>query len=298
MSGTLYVVATPIGNAGDITDRARRVLSEVHVIAAEDTRSVRSLLGALGIRQPDGQVWVSNHKFNESGRAGALLDKLRQGLDVALVSDAGTPCVSDPGGVLVAAAVEQGFSVVGVGGISAVTAALSVCGFAFHSFAFYGFLPRAAKNAANAALTARDSGIGAAVWFESPLRVVKSMETLSKTLPDARVCLCNDLTKKFERLYRGTPAAVLAELLENPNANKGEYTLVVGFSICPVGDGTPAAPQNQTDTPLQSPESLLADHITKHGGTLKEAVSALAGQGGYSKKELYAASLRLKKMCE
>jgi 16S rRNA (cytidine1402-2'-O)-methyltransferase len=290
MAGTLFVVATPIGNAGDITDRARRVLAEAPVVAAEDTRSVRSLFGALGLQGPPDQIWVSNHKFNERGRVDTLLDKLRQGLDVALVSDAGTPCISDPGCILVAAAAADGIPVVAVCGPSAMAAALSVCGFATGSFAFHGFLPRNAGDAAKVFLAAQRSGIGAVVWYESPVRVIKSMQVLADTLPDSRVCLCNDLTKKFERLYRGAPAGVLEELRGNPNANKGEYTLVVDFSNTGEGAAATCAP------PSISAEALLVDHIATRGGTLKEAVSVVAAQGIYPKKALYAASLKLKDM--
>ena len=264
--GTLYVVATPIGDIGDITERARRVLAEADVIAAEDTRAAGLLLQALGIR---GNT-VSYHKFNERAREGPILDELARWRDVALVSDAGVPCVSDPGAIIVRAAAENGIRVVPVCGPSAVTAALSACGFEFDAFTFYGFLPRTEKDMAkllNTVMAARANHVLTAVFFESPKRIKKSLAVFCAVLPDAELCLCNDLTKKYERVYRGNPREVLDELSSNPSSEKGEYTLVCQLRR----DGGAAARHDL------SPEAAIVDCLVKRGGTLKDAIRILSG---------------------
>ena len=156
------MVATPIGNIADITDRARQVLSDVDFIAAEDTRTTGLLLKALGI----GNRVVSNHKFNEKHREDYILSALADGRDVAVVSDAGTPCMSDPGGIIVRAAVGRGIGVTAVCGPSSVAAALSVCGFVFDSFAFYGFLPRSQADIRRRIADAARAGVNVSVFFD------------------------------------------------------------------------------------------------------------------------------------
>ena len=282
MKGTLYVVATPIGNAGDITDRAKLILREADMVAAEDTRCVKKLFGILGINNKA----VSNHKFNERRQVEYLLAQLERGKNIALVSDAGTPCVSDPGGVVVNAAAERGINVVSVCGASAVTAALSVCGFHLGSFAFYGFLPKETNGIRKAIESARKGAAAASVFFESPKRIKRSLKVFDEEAPESELCLCNDLTKMFERIYRGRPGRILSELCDNPSAEKGEYTLVANLGVAP------EAPADR----CQSYEAMLADHISKNSCSLKEAVSALAdaNKGAVSKKELYNAALNLK----
>ena len=297
-SGTLYVVATPIGNAGDITDRAKRTLAEADMVAAEDTRAAGALLKALGIKNK----LVSYHKFNEKSRTDFILSQLEGGLDVAVVSDAGTPCVSDPGGAIVRAAAGRGLRVVGVCGASAVTAALCVSGFGFGSFTFHGFLPRAAKDIEKvlemiappqtAPASARAlSSPSAEVFFESPMRIIKTLCIFAAAAPSTQICLCNDLTKKYERVYRGSPQQVLDELSQNPSAEKGEYTLVAMFGA------EPGVPPHGANTPLTL-EAALVDYMAKNGCGAKDAVAALAADpgSGYTKKGLYSASLNLKKM--
>ncbi len=288
MPGKLYVVATPIGNLEDITERARRTLQEADIIAAEDTRSTQKLLSLLGIR---GRT-VSNHKFNERGQAEALVNRLLAGENIALVSDAGTPCISDPGWALVSAAVREGIEVIGVCGASAVVTALSVSGFELVSFAFYGFFPREQGEAARFVERLSGSDIPVSVVFESPMRIKKTLRLLADALPGAELCLCNDLTKLHERIYRGSPAAVLAELEANPAAEKGEYTLVIRSMR--VGDESRDAPDTL------SPEAMLADSLIKNGGTLRDAIADVhARHGGiYSKNQLKSASLRLKELLD
>ena len=284
MKGILYIVATPIGNTEDITARARRILGEVDIVAAEDTRTTQILLRILGLQNKT----ISNHKFNEKRQVDFLLAELESGKHIALVSDAGTPCISDPGGLIVKAAAERGIAVVGVCGASSVITALSVCGFCFGSFAFYGFLPREPKDIRKAIAVARKSGAVVSIFFESPKRVKKTLQVFVDETPNASLCLCNDLTKMYERIYRGTPGEVLGELNGNPSAEKGEYTLVVELD---------KITETAADA-SQSHEAMLADHIVKHGGSLKEAVNALAEahRGSIAKKDFYAASLRLRTM--
>jgi 16S rRNA (cytidine1402-2'-O)-methyltransferase len=203
------------------------------------------------------------------------------------VSDAGTPCISDPGGLIVKAAVERGISIVGVCGASAVITALSICGFSFNSFAFYGFLPKGANEIKKAIYAAVKSNISVAVFFESPKRIKNTLEIFANEIPRAEFCLCNDLTKKFERIYRGTAQKILDELSDNPSAEKGEYTLVVNLVSCLHEDE-----QHGTI----SPEALLIDYIIKNKVSMKDAVSALAMKfrNTITKKEFYTASLKLK----
>jgi len=284
LRGVLYIVATPIGNVGDITDRAKRTLSEADIVAAEDTRTTQILFRLLGIKNKT----VSNHKFNEKHQVDYLLSQLENGKNVALVSDAGTPCVSDPGGVIVKAAAERDIAVVGVCGASSVITAVSVCGFCSGSFTFHGFLPKETIEIRRVIEAARKSSTAVSVFFESPKRVKKTMELFVEETPGAELCLCNDMTKMYERIYRGTPGKILNELRGNPSAEKGEYTLVADFGGVPetVVDGT------------QSYEAMLVDHIVKNGGSIKEAVNALAQahKGSITKKEFYAAALNLRSL--
>ena len=282
LKGTLFIVATPIGNIGDVTDRAKRVLNDVDIVAAEDTRTTQILFKILGIRNKT----VSNHKFNEKRQVDFLVSELETGKNVALVSDAGTPCISDPGGVVVRAAAERGIEVVGVCGASSVITALSVCGLCFKSFAFYGFLPKEANEIKKAINSAGRSGVAASVFFESPKRIKKTLLIFAEEAPGAELCLCNDLTKMYERIYRGGPQKIFDELSGNPSAEKGEYTIVADLG------GAEEMVMHCT----QTHEAMLVDHIIKNGVTIKEAVGALTDKyrGSIAKKDFYAASLNIR----
>lgn len=283
MCGTLYVVATPIGNLADLSPRAAEILGEADLIAAEDTRNTRVLLDRFSIRTQ----LVSNHKFNEPQSADRLLALLLEGKSVAIVSDAGTPCISDPGAVLVKAAAESGIPVVGIGGCCAAVIAVSVSGFDAADFTFSGFLPRTAKDRSELLERWLRSNVNLLVVYESPKRIKPALEWLGAQFPAMKICLCNDLTKKFERIYRGTPEEILAALAENPAAEKGEYTAVL------------ERPQTEIpgdDEPKILAEALLLDFTLRTGCTLREAVTQLAADGARPKKELYAASVRLKEM--
>jgi 16S rRNA (cytidine1402-2'-O)-methyltransferase len=227
--GTLYVVATPIGNLDDISVRAQSVLQAVSLIAAEDTRHTRRLLGHLGVTTH----MVSCHEHNEVTRIPEILARLGQGDDVALVSDAGTPLISDPGFRLVAAAAEQGLTVSPVPGCSAALAAVSVAGLPTDQLLIAGFLP-----ATTAKRRARLAELGTQtptlVLFESVHRIHATIEDMIAVLgTERRAVAARELTKRFETLYRGTLGELQAQLSADPGANKGEYTLVVA--------GAPAA---------------------------------------------------------
>lgn len=225
--GTLYVVATPIGNLEDITLRALRVLKEVPLVAAEDTRVTRTLLRTYDIHTP----LASFHEFTSPARRGKLLEHLNTS-DVALVTDAGTPVVSDPGYPLIRDAISAGHAVIPVPGASSVMAALMVAGLPTHAFCFEGFLPR--TSAARRKFFARHAESDATlVVFESPYRVLASLKDLVETLgPDRAVAVGRELTKRFEEVFRGTAQAALAHFSEH--APRGEFTLLVGGKQAPV----------------------------------------------------------------
>ena len=215
-----------------------------------------------------------------------LLGELASGRDIALISDAGTPCVSDPGCILVEAAAAAGYDVVAVCGACAAVSAASVSGFDLTSFAFYGFVPR--ENGEIRKLWERilSDSVKTAVFYESPMRILTTLSSLREAAPDAKLCVCNDLTKLHERIYRGSPDEVISELETNPNYQKGEYTIVIQP---PESSG-----EKKRNTPL--PEALLLDCILREDCSIKDAVAAVTKQGVYSKKELYAAGMRLRDM--
>jgi 16S rRNA (cytidine1402-2'-O)-methyltransferase len=218
--GTLYLVATPIGNLEDITLRALRTLRDCTVVAAEDTRRSRQLLRAHGIDRP----LISCHKFNEAKRSANLLERLERGETIALVSDAGTPGVSDPGERIVRAVRAGGFRVESVPGPCALTAALPASGLPTGEFHFLGFLPHK-SGARQRQLEALDSVPGTLCFYESPHRIVKLLGELEAQWPGAEVVLARELTKKFEEFLRGTPAELGAHFAERKP--KGEFVVMV-----------------------------------------------------------------------
>jgi len=219
----LYVVATPIGNLNDLTPRMRQALEECDLIAAEDTRVTLKLLNHFDLKKP----LVSCHRHNEDSRSqGIIARMLEEDITVALTCDAGTPAISDPGHQLVAAAWDAGIAVIPVSGPSATVTALSASGFEAKEFAFYGFLPREKKYLREKLDSIRASGIGIAVMYESPHRVVNLVEEIAAAWPGMRICVCCDLTKRYEKIYRGVSDAVLVEMEANANIEKGEYCIV------------------------------------------------------------------------
>ncbi|MCE5343662.1 MAG: 16S rRNA (cytidine(1402)-2'-O)-methyltransferase [Eubacteriales bacterium] len=276
---TLYVVATPIGNLGDFSPRAVETLKNVALIAAEDTRVTQKLLAAFEIHTP----LTSCHEHNERAKSERIvLRMLEEGIDVALTTDAGTPCISDPGSLLTAEAVKNGIPVLAIAGPTALAAALSVSGLPVDEFTFFGFLPRA-KGELRAKLLEIAARSKIAVVHESPHRVAALLEAIQEVLPHTLVSASCDLTKKFEATVRGEVGAVLATLLQNPKMEKGEYCLVLQW-------------QDALEPPRPpctlSLEAQLFDGVVR-GQTLRESMEALL-EAGERKNAVYAASLRVK----
>lgn len=281
----LYLVGTPIGNLGDMTPRAVEVLRSVALIAAEDTRVTRKLTNHFGIDTP----LTSCHQHNEADKGEALAERmLEEGIDLALTTDAGTPCISDPGYGLVQAAVKRGIPVVAIPGCCAAVCALSISGMDTREFAFYGFLPRE-KKALREKLLAMAAGVPVAVVHESPFRVIELMETVAETLPGTMASVSCDLTKLHELTLRGSAAEVLAALRANPKTEKGEYCLVLDFH----GVELPSAPAPAAEVSL---EARLVEAMLQ-GNELRQAQVVLV-EAGEKKNAVKAAALRLKKLLQ
>lgn len=280
----LYVVATPIGNLGDMSPRAVETLKKVALIAAEDTRVTRKLTTHFGVDTP----LISCHEHNERGRAEELVARmLREDIDVAVVTDAGTPAISDPGTALVRAAAESGIPVLAVSGPSACVSAVSVSGFDFLAFTFYGFLPREKKELREKLLQIGRKGEGA-VFHESPHRVKALVAAIADTLPGARMSVSCDLTKLHELTLRGAPEEILARLEENEKSEKGEYCVVADLRQVKLPEEAPVA---QTSLEARLFEGLL------RGESLRAAMQALIS-AGEKKNAVYAASLRVKALLD
>ena len=222
--GTLYLVATPIGNLEDITLRALRTLTECDVVAAEDTRRTGQLLRHFGISKP----LLSYFQFNEARRSEEIIERLGRGEKVALVTDAGSPGISDPGERVVRAAVATGFRVESVPGPSALVAALTASGLPADEFHFIGFLPHKSGQRRKK-LESLGGFEGTLVLYESPYRVEKLLGELNEVFPNRLVVLARELTKKFEEFLRGTPAELL-EMARNRSL-KGEFVVLIGASL-------------------------------------------------------------------
>ena len=267
MAGTLYVIATPIGNLEDITLRALRLLrEEVSLIACEDTRQTQKLLEHYSIRKP----LVSYHEHNESSRAGELLGRLAGGESIGLISDAGTPLISDPGYRIVAGAIESGFQVVPVPGSSATLAALSASGLPTSEFWFAGFVP--SKSGARRKRLEELARLPiTAILYESPHRVAATLADMAQIFGDRQVVLARELTKIHEEFLRGT-AAEIGEQLAGRNAIKGEITLL----IAPANEGNPP------DDPAGEVARLEAEGLGR-----MEAIKTVAKRSGLPKREVY-----------
>jgi len=271
--GTLYLVATPIGNLEDITLRALRVLGEVPLIAAEDTRTARKLLSHHAIPAPK---LLSYTERNRAARTPAILEAL-DSADVALVSEAGMPAISDPGAHLVAAAVEAGHDVVPVPGASALTAALAASGLPTRRFHYLGFLPR--TSGPRRKLLARAAALPETlVAFEAPHRLRASLRDLLATLGDRRVAVCRELTKRYEETYRGSISEAIAHF-EQP---RGEFTIVVE------GGGEDAQPPGMSADVDGELRALRA-----RGLRARDAVREVAQRTGRSRQEVYRRWLAL-----
>lgn len=280
---TLYVVATPIGNLGDMSPRVVETLKKVALIAAEDTRVTQRLLSVCEIATP----LTSCHEHNERSKAVQIVRRmLDENIDVAVTTDAGTPCISDPGSVLVHEAAQAGIEVVAVAGPTAMAAALSVSGMEISEFTFYGFLPRQKGELKEKLLDmARHSKI--AVVHESPHRVLDLLACVLEVLPHTQVSASCDLTKKHECTVRGAAEDVLAALAANPKVEKGEYCLVFKWDEKEI----PAAKPQASEISL---EARLVDCLLE-GLSMREGMERLA-LDGERKNAVYAAGLRVKSM--
>lgn len=270
MAGVLYIVATPIGNLEDLTRRACRVLGEVAAVACEDTRQSGKLMEAIGAQRP----LISLHEHNEEQRAEQLVARLLAGDDLALISDAGTPLVSDPGFRLVQAALAAGVKVVPLPGPSAPIAALSASGLETDAFAFIGFLPHKAK-ARRETLAAWSAIPATLIFFESPHRILETLTDLEELFADRPVVLARELTKLHEEFLRGVPSELRSQLAAR-TAVKGECTVLIGR-------GRKKDPENV------SPEEILAayESLLAEGMEHMQAVKAVAQQTGRPKREVY-----------
>lgn len=268
-SGALYVVALPIGNAGDITLRALWVLARADAIAAEDTRLTGPLLARFGIGTP----MVPAHEHNERAAAAAILDRLAAGQRVALVTDAGTPAVSDPGACIVRAALDAGRRVIPVPGASSALAALSAAGLSGHGFRFVGFLPSAARDRERALrrIAADDE---ATVLFEAPHRIATLLADLAVHLePDRRVVLARELTKRFETIS-AMPARALATVTAE---ERGEYVVLVDAAERTVPAALDADGQRWLEALLDElPPARAAAIVSRVTGVAREQVYSLA----------------------
>lgn len=263
----LYIVATPIGNLEDITLRALRVLNEVSLIAAEDTRVTRKLLSRYDIHTP----MTSYHEHNRAAKLPELLAALEKA-DVALVSDAGTPAVNDPGSELVARAAEAGAGIVPVPGASALTSAIAVCGLAIEQFVYVGFLPR--KRAERVRLLESVAYQGRAiVAFETPHRLKTALQDILETLGDRRIAVCRELTKLHEEVFRG----LVSQAIDHFAEPRGEFTLVI--------EGGAEAPQDVQGSEEDTREMLM--RLRSEGVKAKESVAEVAELTGLPRRRVY-----------
>lgn len=277
MECALYVVATPIGNLRDISLRALDVLTSADTVAAEDTRNTSHLLTHYGI---SANRLLALHQHNERGAAEKIIILLQQGQAVALVTDAGTPAVSDPGAVLVEAVLAAGFRVIPIPGASAVVAALSASGLTAPHFLFYGFLPN--KSAARcSALQVLIEHPYSLIFYEAPHRILESVADLQTVFGDEReIVLARELTKLFESIHRCKLGEAMAWLTSDPNNQRGEFVLLVAAA-----EAKPDALSGETEKTL----ALLLEALP-----LKQAVQLAVKITGANKNELYQRALELK----
>lgn len=274
LSAGLYVVATPIGNLEDLTPRALRVLSQVDLIAAEDTRHSATLLHHYSIRTPI----MSLHEHNERAQVPKLIEALRAGKSIALISDAGTPLVSDPGFHLVRAARDAGVRVVPVPGPCAATAALSAAGLPTDRFAFEGFPPARAQ-ARRAAFAAAETETRTLVYYESAHRIVDSLADMAAVFGNDRpAVVARELTKTFETIHEGTIAALHARIASDPNEQRGEFVVLVQG----------AAPRPASALERERVLKVLLTELS-----VKQAAALAARITGAPRNELYRQALAL-----
>ncbi len=272
--GTLYLCATPIGNLGDITERVLRTLESVDLIAAEDTRNTLRLLNHFGIKKP----LTSYHEYNKYTKAEELITKLRRGASIAVVTDAGTPAISDPGEVIAAMCLEQGIRVTSLPGACALITALTMSGMPARRFCFEGFLP-ADKKERRYILTQLQREERTTILYEAPHHLRGTLRELYDNLGDRRITLCRELTKKFEEALPMTLASAIEYYGENEP--RGEYVLVLA------GADRVALEEEKR---RNFEEMTLEEHMalyTDQGLSRKDAMKKVAADRGVSKREIY-----------
>lgn len=272
VTGNLYIVATPIGNLEDITHRAVKVLQEVDLIAAEDTRHSQKLLQHYAIETP----MYALHDHNEKHKSAQLIEKLRSGVSIALISDAGTPLISDPGYHLVNSCREAGVRVIPIPGPSALTTAISACGLPTDKFCFKGFLPVKAQ-AKQQALEALHDESATSIFYEAPRRVRDTLMLFAEILPERKIVLAKELTKQFEYFAYGTALEVIEWLDEDPAHTKGEFVLMV--------EGVKKDPQDIPAEAIQLLQVLVQEL------PLKKAAAIVARHYDLKKNQLYQIGL-------
>lgn len=285
MTSRLYVVATPIGNLSDLGERARRILLEVDLVAAEDTRVTQVLLRHVGARART----IRADEHNQQRAAQSVLEHLRAGHSVALVSDAGTPAISDPGNAIVAAAHEAGFAVVPIPGPSAVTALLSAAGLPDGPFLFEGFLPaRASNRDARMKLVAQaaDQAGATLVLYEAPHRITATLEAIAQHFGAHRtIAIGRELTKTFEEIWRGAATEAPQWLAQRPERTRGEFVIAIGRAPTTAVDA-----QASASTSID-PQELLASLVPELGTS--RAVRLAQRLTGLAHRDLYARALVL-----
>lgn len=269
-TGKLYLVATPLGNLEDITYRALKVLAEVDLIAAEDTRHTLKLLNHFGIKQR----MVSYYQHNERERSGEIIDKLCSGLNIALVSDAGMPGISDPGYYLVAEAIKQRITVIPIPGASAVITALAASGLPTNAFWFQGFLPRKAKEQIGI-LTDLSEIKGTLVFYEAPHRLEATLKNIFEVLGDREAVIARELTKVHEEFIRGSISEIISRV-EKDNF-KGEFTILIA------GNTEDKKRQNSTNR-INSKNGTADD---EGESSLRQKLRKIAKETGKNTKEVY-----------
>ena len=275
MSSKLYIVSTPIGNLEDITLRALNTLKEVDLIACEDTRTSKNLLSRYQIQKP----LTSYHEHNEIEKAEELLSLLQEGKSIALITDAGTPGVSDPGYRIIKLASENGVPVLSVPGASASIAALSISGLPTSSFTFLGFPPKQNKRLIEYLERIKDYP-ETLIFYESPKRVIKTITVMIEVLGDRNASISREITKMYEETLRGLLSDILTNL-DSRDSLKGEFVLVVEGNS-----------QDKPDFDSETIDELL-HYLKKEGHSLKDAVKQVVADSGVSKSKIYKKALQI-----
>lgn len=282
--GRIYVVATPIGNLSDISKRALETLKSSSLILAEDTRHSLKLLNHYNIRNK----LMSYHKFNERERCEYIVNKIiDEDIDVSLISDAGTPCIQDPGYLIINHARKMNIEILAIPGPSAAISALSVCGINIDEFAFYGFLPRDKSSRCDKLEKIKNTNIDVFVLYESPKRIKFLLEDLIKFFKNSEVCVCSDISKIHEKYYFGNVCEVYEKIINNDKSELGEYVVIV--------HNLEYIETKECEDKI-STEALIIDEMMKEDISFKEAIIRVSKKHSLGKNECYRASLKIKEI--